>query len=64
MQIVACREQYGKFCYSFICERLFLLVFGKNVTLIMRIYIANDEAPSAAAYVTLSFSEIRRAFAL
>jgi len=22
----------------------FLLVFGKNVTLIMRIYIANDEA--------------------
>jgi hypothetical protein len=23
---------------------LFLLVFGKNMTLIMRIYIANDEA--------------------
>jgi hypothetical protein len=46
MQIVACRVQYGKFLLQFYLRTafFFLLVFGKNVTLIMRIVIANDEA--------------------
>ena len=44
MQIVACREQYGNVAIVLSANVRFLLVFDKSVTLIMRIYIANDEA--------------------